>query len=107
MSKCCCKCKNVGSKDKAFRIFAGFLIMAYGIYFNNAMLVGISFIPLLTGLFNFCPIYAMLNCSTSGITNENEGCCLNEDNKNNNDANNNPQNQSEAQNKDNDQNRAA
>ncbi len=88
---CCCKCKNVGDYDRAFRIFVGFIIMGYGIYFNNALLVGISFIPLLTGVMRYCPLYSMCKINTSCKKDDScsadnsDKCCSTEDKETNKD----------------------
>jgi hypothetical protein len=54
---------NVGNLEKYFRIGLSAVIFAAGLYFKSWWgLVGI--VPLLTGVFNFCPIYALLGIST-------------------------------------------
>ncbi len=54
---------NVGKADKIFRIVAGLAIGAVGLYYQSWWgLVGI--VPLLTGLVNFCPLYAPLKINT-------------------------------------------
>ena len=91
---CPFKCKNIGNNDRAFRLFIGFMIMAYGIYFNNATLVGISFIPLVTGLLKVCPIYKLFNINT---TDKNSSCSINNNScDTNNKASNNNQTNNDA-----------
>jgi len=47
---------NVGSADRAVRIVAGLSIMVWGYMSQNLWgLVGL--VPLLTGLFRWCPAY--------------------------------------------------
>jgi hypothetical protein len=54
---------NVGNTEKYFRIGLSVIIFAAGIYFKSWWgLVGL--VPLLSGVFNFCPIYALLGIST-------------------------------------------
>jgi putative effector of murein hydrolase len=54
---------NVGNVEKYFRIGLSVIIFAAGIYFKSWWgLVGL--VPLLTGVFNFCPLYALLGIST-------------------------------------------
>lgn len=92
---CCGKCKNVGNFDRAFRLFAAFLLMGHGIYFNSALVVAIALIPLLTGLMRFCPCYALLKLSTAENKDSSSSCCANsnqENNNNNNSSNNNEEN---------------
>ena len=59
---------NVGSLDKNIRIVLGIILIAVGFFFVQGTLgiiIGVvGFVPLLTGLFNFCPIYAILKLST-------------------------------------------
>lgn len=58
-----CPIKNVGKADKIFRIILGLLSFAAGFYFKSWWgLLGL--IPFLTGLVNFCPIYAGLKISS-------------------------------------------
>lgn len=62
--------RNVGNTDRWIRIVAGVLI-AGGNYvnyyvFHNPYCVwaNIGWIPLLTGLFGWCPLYALFGIST-------------------------------------------
>lgn len=56
------KC-NVGGLDKTLRIVIGVAVIAYGIVSQNWLgLLGI--IPLLTGLFSFCPFYPIFGINT-------------------------------------------
>ncbi|MGC8916284.1 MAG: YgaP family membrane protein [Thermoanaerobaculum sp.] len=54
---------NVGGADKIIRIVAGIVILALGLVFKSYWgLVGL--LPLLTGLFGFCPAYVVFGVST-------------------------------------------
>ncbi len=60
---------NVGTVDRIFRILIGLLLIAYAIPlgFSNTgwNWVGwIGVIPILTAVFSFCPLYAMLGLNT-------------------------------------------
>lgn len=56
------KC-NVGTVDRLLRIILGLVIGILGVVFNSWWgLVGL--VPLLTGLFSFCPLYLPLKIST-------------------------------------------
>jgi len=54
---------NVGGADRAIRIILGLVILALG-YFYNSWWGLIGLIPLLTGLFSFCGLYAMFGITT-------------------------------------------
>lgn len=54
---------NVGSVDRVIRIVLGLVILAAGYYYKNWWgLIGL--LPLLTGLFRFCPGYLPFGIST-------------------------------------------
>ena len=58
------KC-NVGAADRWIRIVIG--IALFGLFFlpGSSMYWGlIGFVPLLTGIFKWCPLYAVLGLST-------------------------------------------
>ncbi len=56
------KC-NVGATDRLVRIIAGLVILLLGLVYKNWWgLVGL--IPLLTGIFRFCPLYVPFKIST-------------------------------------------
>lgn len=55
---------NVGSFDRKVRIALGLLIIALGLYLQNFWFL-LGWIPLATGLMDFCPIYALLGIDTS------------------------------------------
>ena len=62
---------NVGSTDKLLRIVLGLVLLALVFILDTPArwwgLVGL--VPLLTGLFNFCPLYAMLGISSASTDN--------------------------------------
>lgn len=55
--------QNVGGIDKILRIVAGVAVMGAGYYYQN-WLGAIGIVPLLTGLFGWCPAYPLLKLST-------------------------------------------
>jgi hypothetical protein len=55
---------NVGRTDRIIRIILGLAIALLGVVFDSWWgLLGI--IPLVTGLFSFCPVYFLLKINTS------------------------------------------
>ena len=54
---------NIGSTERLLRIIAGVVIIGVGLYFQSWWGV-IGLVPLLTGLFRFCPLYKMLGMNT-------------------------------------------
>ncbi|WP_296193053.1 MULTISPECIES: DUF2892 domain-containing protein [unclassified Psychrobacter] len=54
---------NVGSTERLLRIIVGLVIIGLGLYFQSWWGV-VGLIPLLTGLFRFCPLYKMLGMNT-------------------------------------------
>ena len=58
--------KNIGNIDKKLRLMIGFLLIAYGLYFNSW--VGfIAIVPILTATMNICPLYSLLGLSTCSL----------------------------------------
>ena len=59
--------QNVGNVDRWIRIVLGVALLSLLAFLSGPIrwigLIGL--IPLLTGLFNFCPIYALLGISTN------------------------------------------
>ena len=57
--------KNVGGIDKVLRIIVGIVLIAT-VFLVPAMNPWgwVVLVPLLTGLFNFCPLYPILGIST-------------------------------------------
>ncbi|MCX6152383.1 MAG: DUF2892 domain-containing protein [Ignavibacteriales bacterium] len=58
--------KNVGGLDKNIRIGLAIIIFAAGLYFQSWWGL-IGFGPLLTGLFSFCPLYAILGINSCKV----------------------------------------
>lgn len=56
--------KNVGSADRIFRIIIGLLAIGLGIGFQSWWGI-IGIVPLLTAIFNFCPLYTVAGISTN------------------------------------------
>lgn len=59
---------NVGGFDRIFRIVAGLVLIIAGFFFMSGVagtVVGIiGFIPLVTGLIGWCPLYAPFKFSS-------------------------------------------
>lgn len=55
---------NVGSFDKVLRITAGVVLIALAATGMVGTWGWIGIVPLLTGLFNFCPLYSLLGIKT-------------------------------------------
>jgi hypothetical protein len=55
---------NVGGIDKILRIVVGLALIAWVLLAGGPLWAWIGVIPLATGLFNFCPAYAMLGIKT-------------------------------------------
>ncbi len=54
---------NVGGVDKLLRIVVGVALIAWAAT-GGPVWAWIGVVPLLTGVFNFCPLYAALGMST-------------------------------------------
>lgn len=54
---------NVGSTERMLRVIAGIIIIGVGVYYQSWWGV-IGVVPLLTGLFRFCPLYSILGVNT-------------------------------------------
>lgn len=59
---------NVGGIDKVLRIIGGVILIAL----TATNMIGpwgwIGVVPLLTGLFNFCPLYSLLGIKTCKLS---------------------------------------
>jgi hypothetical protein len=55
--------KNIGKKDRFFRIIAGVIIIILSIFFNSWWGL-LGFLPIITAIYSFCPLYKYLNVST-------------------------------------------
>ncbi|MCB0825248.1 MAG: DUF2892 domain-containing protein [Armatimonadetes bacterium] len=58
--------KNVGSTDRAIRIVAGLGLVGTAIATKMWWLL-IGIVPLLTGIFSFCPAYVLFKTNTCGL----------------------------------------
>ncbi len=54
---------NVGGIDRIARILVGLVVIGAGIYLQNWW-GAVGAVPLLTGLFGFCPLYLPVKLST-------------------------------------------
>jgi|WetSurMetagenome_2_1015567.scaffolds.fasta_scaffold1705619_2 hypothetical protein len=54
---------NVGGADRIVRIILGLVIIVLGFIFKSWWGI-IGFVPVITGLLNFCPAYTLLGVST-------------------------------------------
>jgi hypothetical protein len=58
--------KNVGNADKWIRIVLGVVVLSLLVLDGNVLWVGLlGFIPLITGLINFCPLYLLFGVNTN------------------------------------------
>jgi len=55
---------NVGGPDKIIRVAAGIALIAFTLLGVIGAWGWIGLIPLLTGLFNFCPLHTLLGLNT-------------------------------------------
>jgi fatty acid desaturase len=55
---------NVGGSDKILRVAAGVALIAFTLLGIIGAWGWIGLVPLLTGLFNFCPLYTLLGVNT-------------------------------------------
>ena len=55
---------NVGGMDRALRIIAGAILIGLGAWTGNMLVLAVGFLPLLTGIFRFCPAYPLLKVSS-------------------------------------------
>lgn len=55
---------NVGGVDKNIRIAVGVVLVVLAVLGYGTPWTWIGLVPLLTGLFNFCPLYTLLGKKT-------------------------------------------
>ena len=55
---------NVGSTDRVLRIIAGLILIALAATGTVGVWGYIGIVPLLTGIFKFCPAYTLLGLNT-------------------------------------------
>jgi len=56
--------KNVGGIDKILRIVAGLILISMVFIGPQTVWGWVGIVPLITGLFNFCPAYTLLGFNT-------------------------------------------
>lgn len=59
---------NVGGIDKVIRVTAGALLVVLAALGAIGVWGWIGVVPLLTGLFNFCPLYTLLGIKTCKVS---------------------------------------
>lgn len=59
---------NVGGIDKVVRIIGGLVLIALAATGTVGLWGWIGVVPLLTGLFNFCPLYSLLGIKTCKLS---------------------------------------
>lgn len=55
---------NIGSVDRALRIVAGLVLIALAATGTVGWWGWLGVVPLLTGVFRFCPLYTLLGINT-------------------------------------------
>lgn len=55
---------NTGNIDRALRIIVGLALIALAVTNTVGVWGWIGVVPLLTGIFGFCPVYSMLGLNT-------------------------------------------
>jgi membrane-associated protease RseP (regulator of RpoE activity) len=60
---------NVGGIDKIARIVIGLALIALAATGTVGVWGYIGIVPVLTGLFNFCPLYPLLGINTCSVKN--------------------------------------
>jgi len=58
---------NVGGIDKGIRIIIGMVLMVLAATGTIGLWGWLGIVPLLTGLFNFCPLYSLLGIKTCKV----------------------------------------
>jgi hypothetical protein len=58
---------NVGTIDRSLRIVAGAALIGLAATGTVGYWGYVGIVPLLTGLFRFCPLYTMLGMNTCGL----------------------------------------
>jgi hypothetical protein len=56
-------CKNVGNLDRAIRVIVGVALIVYAST-GGPVWAYVGIVPLLTGVFRYCPAYSLLNCKS-------------------------------------------
>lgn len=58
---------NTGAVDRALRVIVGLALIALAATHTIGVWGWIGIVPLLTGIFSFCPVYALLGMNTCKI----------------------------------------
>lgn len=61
---------NVGTIDRALRIVAGIILITLAATQTIGIWGYIGIVPLLTGIFKFCPAYSLLGMNTCPMDNK-------------------------------------
>jgi hypothetical protein len=64
----CIMSVNIGKSDRLLRITAGLVLMALAATGTVGAWGYVGIVPLLTGLFRFCPAYTLLGMNTCGLS---------------------------------------
>ncbi len=56
--------KNVGGIDKILRVIVGLVLISLVFIGPQTVWGWVGIVPLITGLFNFCPLYPLLGLNT-------------------------------------------
>ena len=68
-------CPNVGKTDQALRILVGLVLIALVFVGPKTPIGWIGLVPLLTGLFRFCPLYPLIKLNTCSPNEKSGGSC--------------------------------
>lgn len=55
---------NEGKIDRTVRVIVGLGLIGFGIATQSYIVAAVGAIPLFTGIFGFCPLYALLKIDT-------------------------------------------
>jgi hypothetical protein len=55
---------NVGGIDRILRVIVGLALIVWAVALNGPIWAWIGVVPLVTGLFKFCPVYTLMGMST-------------------------------------------
>jgi hypothetical protein len=61
---------NEGAADRALRVVLGIAILSLAFVGPRTPWGYLGFVPLLTGVFGFCPLYTVFGCSTCPVKNQ-------------------------------------
>lgn len=60
--------QNEGSNDRILRVLLGIGILPLAFVGPQTLWALVGLVPLLTGLFGFCPLYAILRINTCSVS---------------------------------------